>query len=119
MHVVVKEVAKARHGGRHGGLVVIAAEHRVEPGVALEDLAQAAQGVGMDLDVGIDEDDDLPRRPGNAGVAGGGRTGVARLRHDFDLVRLARAPERRETAIERRRGVRGRDDDAQHAGEPR
>ena len=115
MDVVVQEVAKARDGVRRRGAVVVGAEDGVELRVALERLAQAAQRVGMDLDVGVDEDDDLAgrcaRRPALRAAAG---PLPRRRAHDLDGMRLVRARQRGEAARAAWRVVGGGDDDGQH-----
>ncbi len=75
--VAVHEVAVlGEEVGRLGGIVV-AAEHRVEGRVLVEMAANALEGVGLDANVGVDEDEDLPGAGGGAGVACRGGAAVA------------------------------------------
>ena len=96
------------------GRVVVGAEDGGEAGVGVEALAQAAQRVGVDLDVGVDEDDDLAAAARDAGVARRGRPAARRLGDDLDRVRLVGARERGEAARQRRRVVGGGNDDGKH-----
>ena len=68
--VVVEQVAERRHGAVVVGRVVVRPEHRGQPRVAIERGPDACERVGVHLDVGIDEDEDVSggalRRPGCA-----------------------------------------------------
>ena len=75
--VMVQEVAKARDELWGGRVLVVGAEDRVQPRIGVEALAQQAQRVRVDLDVGIDEDDDLALRARDPGVARGGGPAAA------------------------------------------
>ena len=111
MDVVVQEVAKARDELRRGRQRVVGAEDRVEVRVVVEALPQTAKRVGVDLDVGVDEDHDLASAARDAG--GARRRGPAPrgLADDLDHMGLVGARERGETAGQRRRVVGGRNDD--------
>lgn len=74
--VVVEQVAELTRQPRGGGAVVVAAEHRIELGVALEVPADALEGVMVKLHIGIDEHEDVTRGAGASQVAGHRRPGV-------------------------------------------
>jgi hypothetical protein len=84
VHVVVQQVAEARHGAVRRRVVVIGAEHRGQLGIGGERRADPVERIGVDLNVRVDEDEDLAAREPGAGVAG--RRGAVALGDDQDLV---------------------------------
>ena len=67
--VVVEQVAEARSEAGRRGLVVVGAEDRGQVGVGGETALDPGERVGMDLDVGVDEDDHVASTARGAGVA--------------------------------------------------
>ena len=110
MDGVVEEVAEGGHRslGRDG--VVVGAEEGDELRVARERRADAGEGVTVDEDVRVDEDDELGRRSPHPGVASHGRAGAGRLGDDDDLVgRHVGREDGVEAGPEREGGVGGGD----------
>ena len=68
--VMVQQVAVLRHELPRFGLGIVRAEHRAHFRLVGEDAGEPTERVGVDADVGIDEDDDLPARELDAAVTG-------------------------------------------------
>ena len=103
VHVVVEEVAEARHERGVGGVVVVGAEERVEARVGGEGRADAREGVAVRLHVGVDEQEDVAGRAAGTLVPGGSRPGRrGRIDDDHLLRRLVGGSDRGQAAGERR-----------------
>ena len=75
VHRVVEEVPEAGDETRRDDAVVVRAEHGDEVAVLGERGANPRERVRVDEDVGVEEDEDVPRRPGRAVVPRGRRAG--------------------------------------------
>jgi hypothetical protein len=112
VHVMVEEVSELRDDAWIRRPVVVGPEERRQLPIGRERLADAHERVPMRQHVGVDEDDDVPRRVADAGIAGGSR--AVPVRDDDDLLgRLLRGGDGLETRDEGRRVVRRRYDGRQ------
>ena len=112
--VMVEQVAEVGDDAPPAGVVVVRSEDGSELGIVLERLPDPRERVGVHLDVGIDEDDDVRRRLPCAEVARGSRTEISRLVDDDHLLgSRGSTVDRRHDALERRAPVGRRNDDAQ------
>lgn len=90
MNVMMEEVAIGADDARRGGLIIVGAEEGVELGIGLEALDGAMERVGMDEDVGVEEEDEFAAGDLGAGVAsGGGAAGIVVANDDGAGVRRA------------------------------
>jgi hypothetical protein len=102
MDVVVEEVAKARDQTGASGLVVVRAEHRDELRVGGEVATNTTEGIGVNGDIRIDENEDVAARSLSAEVSRPGRAKGGRLVDDDQLVRnVSRAFDRPDACVER------------------
>jgi len=111
--VVVEQVAKSRDGAGVGGPVVVGAEQPGQRGVGIERPPDAPEGVAVHDHVGVHEHDHVAGRTDGAAIPCLRRAAASLVDDDQLVGRLVRAPDRVETAVERRRRVRGRHDRAQ------
>lgn len=72
VHEVVEEVFVLADEAGGFGFVVVGADEGGEAGVVVEAGLDAAQGAGVEADVGVDEDEEIGFGEGGAAVAGGG-----------------------------------------------
>ena len=114
MDVVMQQVAKVGHDAALSRIVVVRAEDRGQVGLGLERPPDPHERVRVHLDVGVDEDENLPARTLRAVVARAGRSATRGLVDDDDLLR------RRGGCVncgqyrsERRRPIGGGDDGAE------
>lgn len=111
MDVVVKKVAEARNQTGAGGLVVVGAEHGDELRVGGEVGTNTSEGIAVNGDIRIDEDEHVAVRPLSAEVSSLRRAERGRLLDDNQLVRhIARASNRVEARVKRERPICRRHD---------
>ncbi len=72
VNIVVQEVAELAHQSWRGRMVVVRAEQGGQAGIGVEAPEGLAQGVGVDDDVGVEEEDDRGRGHQGPGIAGRG-----------------------------------------------
>lgn len=85
VNVVVKQVPEVGDSSVAFGLGVVGAEDGYQARVGLERPPKAPEGVRMNLDVGVEEDEHLRLRTTGSFVAPGGRPESARFVHNDDL----------------------------------
>ena len=111
MDVVVEKVAEARNQTGASGLVVVGAEHGNELRVSGEVRTNTSEGIGVNSNICIDENEDVAVRPFSAEVSSLRRAERGRLLDDNHLVwHIARALNRFEAGVKRERPIRRRHD---------
>ncbi len=112
--VVMEQISEDRDDTFRFRTVVIGAEERREPRIGRECATDPAERIRVDLDVGVDEHEHVPRRVESAGVPGRGWTRPIGLSNDDDLLRtVGSKPNGLGTDRQGRGVVRGRNDRCQ------
>lgn len=102
MDVVVEEVAKGRDQTGASGLVVVRAEHRDELRVASEVGTNTTEGIDVNGNIRIDENEDVAARPLSTEISRPGRAKGGRLVDNDQLVRnITRPFNRADARVER------------------
>lgn len=87
MDVVVQPVPEARREAGRGDNAVVCSEDGRQLQATVEVLSDTHENVLRDDDIGVDEDDQLGRRPRSTQAPGDCRARALRLLHDEHLVR--------------------------------
>ena len=90
--VMVKKIAERRNVASCIGLVVIGAENSSQARVGAKGFSKSLEGIGMHLDVGVDEDEHVSCCLSCSSIPGFCRTRARRAVYDHQLVRRLNRP---------------------------